>query len=58
MDVVVERRGQLMHRLRDDGRTVILTRVQPNLAKIFEYARLDQFFLIVEGKEFDARFPA
>ena len=49
---------QVMHRLRDDGRTVILTRVPPNLAKIFGYARLDQFFLIVDGEEFDERFPS
>lgn len=47
----------VMHTLRDQGRTVILTRVPPNLMKVFGYARLDQFFTIIDGAEFDQNFP-
>ncbi len=46
-----------MSAMREQGRTILLTRVRPEHLRIFEVVRLDKIFLMVDGAEFDRNFP-
>lgn len=46
-----------MSAMREQGRTIILTRVRPEQARIFEAVRLDKIFVLIDGDEFEKNFP-